>query len=288
MWRHCPDAPSQEVGHWSRIILYMERIFVDPTRGVLFKILTTQIPPMVRAAITEYAQCYPWLTAGIVRLRHAPVPSKQTTPPPPPPHIHVRNAKTRGGMVQSPEHWLPTARGWLVVLATSKAILGRVPTSLFCLLVCSFSFNVLATSQDGYYIAALLRNQVAGNMTQYPTHSHYPDTKLTSPCPTLLMPSTTWENCNYNILIHWFDSARVRTRGFESHDLTDRLHVVGGALLNYMVAEYLVRRVTKATQSAVDRRFLIGADSAAQVRKALRYFQAQLIPNYSLVIYTAE
>ena len=31
-------------------------------------------------------------------------------------------------------------------------------------------------------------NQDAGAMTQYPTQSHYPDTELTSPCSTLVIP----------------------------------------------------------------------------------------------------
>ena len=31
-----PDAPSQEVGYWSEIILHTAQVFVDSTPGVLF------------------------------------------------------------------------------------------------------------------------------------------------------------------------------------------------------------------------------------------------------------
>ena len=47
-----PNAPSQEVGHWSAIMLHTSRVFIDPTQRVLFKI---PMPPMVRATIIEYA-----------------------------------------------------------------------------------------------------------------------------------------------------------------------------------------------------------------------------------------
>ena len=51
-----PDAPAKkEVRHWNRIILHKARVFVDPTWGVLFKILMALMPPMVRTAIIEYA-----------------------------------------------------------------------------------------------------------------------------------------------------------------------------------------------------------------------------------------
>ena len=32
---NAPDAPSQDVEHWSKIILHMARVFVDLTRVVL-------------------------------------------------------------------------------------------------------------------------------------------------------------------------------------------------------------------------------------------------------------
>ena len=34
-----PNAPNQEVGHWTTIILWMGRVFNDPTLGATFKIL---------------------------------------------------------------------------------------------------------------------------------------------------------------------------------------------------------------------------------------------------------
>ena len=33
-----PDAPSEEVGHWSAITLHTTRVFIAPTPGVPFKI----------------------------------------------------------------------------------------------------------------------------------------------------------------------------------------------------------------------------------------------------------
>ena len=51
---NAPEVPRQDVGHWSMISLHTPRVFVDPTRGVLFKILTTRIILMVQAAIIEY------------------------------------------------------------------------------------------------------------------------------------------------------------------------------------------------------------------------------------------
>ena len=48
MRRHC----FQEMVHLGAIILHMANVFIDPTPGVPFRI---SIPPMVRAAIIEYA-----------------------------------------------------------------------------------------------------------------------------------------------------------------------------------------------------------------------------------------
>ena len=63
------------------------------------------------------------------------------------------------------------------VLAASKVISGQVPS---CDSAHSWRF----------YSAAPLGNQTASTMTRFPTHSHYPDTDPTSPCPILIMPST--------------------------------------------------------------------------------------------------
>ena len=54
------NAPSQEVGHWSMAILHTARVIVDPTRGVLFKMLMPPVPPMSRAAIIEYTLGLCW------------------------------------------------------------------------------------------------------------------------------------------------------------------------------------------------------------------------------------
>ena len=46
---------------------------------------------------------------------------------------------------------------------------------------------VLSCDSAQLYSAPFLGNQAAGTMTHYPTQSHYPDTKLTSPYTILLM-----------------------------------------------------------------------------------------------------
>ena len=48
--------------------------------------------------------------------------------------------------------------------------------------------------------AAPLGNQAAGIITQYPPHSHYPDTDLTSPCPILIMLSARLGSDNNQFL----------------------------------------------------------------------------------------
>ena len=48
------NAPSQEVGHWSVIILHTARVFITSITGILFKIpvpLIPLIPPMIRPDI---------------------------------------------------------------------------------------------------------------------------------------------------------------------------------------------------------------------------------------------
>ena len=45
-------------------------------------------------------------------------------------------------------------------------------------------------------------------MTRYRTQSHYPDTKPTSSCPFLIMPSAWLGSDKYQL--HWFASTRVR------------------------------------------------------------------------------
>ena len=50
-----PNAPSQEVGHWSGPILHTACVFIDSTPGAPLKISMPPIPSMVRAAIIEYA-----------------------------------------------------------------------------------------------------------------------------------------------------------------------------------------------------------------------------------------
>ena len=59
-------------------------------------------------------------------------------------------------------------------LATCKIISERVPT-------CD------SARSWWLYSAVPLGDQVASTMTCYPTQSHYPDIKLTRPCPLLLM-----------------------------------------------------------------------------------------------------
>ena len=53
-----PNAPIQEVGYWSAIILHTAHVFIALTPGVPFKILVPPMPPMtpmIRPAIIEYA-----------------------------------------------------------------------------------------------------------------------------------------------------------------------------------------------------------------------------------------
>ena len=33
---HDPDAATQDIGHWGRIVLHTARVFLDPFRGVCF------------------------------------------------------------------------------------------------------------------------------------------------------------------------------------------------------------------------------------------------------------
>ena len=94
--------------------------------------------------------------------------------------------------------------GWFLevyVLATFKAISGWVPT---CDSVHSWWLNN----------AAPLGDEVVSTMIWYPTQTHSPDTKLTSPSCNLIMLSA-WLGGDKYKLSHWFDSTTLRTREFE-------------------------------------------------------------------------
>ena len=68
-WRICdvipPNVPSQEVGHWSVVILHMARVFIAPTPGVPFKI---SMPPTIQPAKIEYAHNHCHLAWYCVRI----------------------------------------------------------------------------------------------------------------------------------------------------------------------------------------------------------------------------
>ena len=51
----------------------------------------------------------------------------------------------------------------------------------------------------GFYNVALLGNLATNTVMQYPTHSHYPGTELSSPCPVLFMPSARLGNDKYQL-----------------------------------------------------------------------------------------
>ena len=72
------------------------------------------------------------------------------------------------------------------VLSTSKVISGWVPT-------CD------RTHPWQLYSAAPLGNQATSTMTQYPTQSHFPDTKLTTLRPMLIIPNICLENDKYQL-----------------------------------------------------------------------------------------
>ena len=80
-------------------------------------------------------------------------------------------------------------------LLESKIISGYVPT---CARLYSWEL----------YSAAPVGDQVTSTMSTYPTPSHYPDTELTSPFPSLIMPSTRLASTEYQLLSYWFDSTR--------------------------------------------------------------------------------
>ena len=48
-----PNALSQEVGHWSAIILHTARVFIDPTLGVPFKISMPPMPLMAERTLPD-------------------------------------------------------------------------------------------------------------------------------------------------------------------------------------------------------------------------------------------
>ena len=67
-----------------------------------------------------------------------------------------------------------------------------------------------------WHSAASLGHQVAGTMTCYPTHSHYPDTEQISPHSILIMLSARLGSDKYKFLSLWFDSTRFRTHGLQT------------------------------------------------------------------------
>ena len=93
---------------------------------------------------------------------------------------------------------------------------------LFYVLPISKVIEWVPTSDSAHswwlYSAAPLWNQTTSTMNWYPTQSHCPDTEPTSPCPILTMQSN-WFSSDRFKSCHWFDSTRVWTQGFESHDL---------------------------------------------------------------------
>ena len=84
------------------------------------------------------------------------------------------------------------------VLAKSKVISGRVPTS-----DCAHSWR--------HYSVASLGNQAASTMTWYPTVSDYPGTEQTNPCPILILPSTSLGSDKNQFWSHCFGSTKVWT-----------------------------------------------------------------------------
>ena len=78
---------------------------------------------------------------------------------------------------------------------------------------------VIVYTHCDFIVVPTLGYQATGTMTWYPIESHYPYTELTSPCHILIMPSVWLGNDKYALLSHRFDSMRVRTQGFEFHNL---------------------------------------------------------------------
>ena len=96
------------------------------------------------------------------------------------------------------------------VRATSKVISGWVPT-------CDNAHS------RWLYSAASLENQAAGSMTKYSPQSHYPVTKLTSPCPILLMPGIRLGSNKYqfyNSLVWLGQELNSRSPEREAHTLS--------------------------------------------------------------------
>ena len=81
------------------------------------------------------------------------------------------------------------------ILTRSKVISGLVPT-------CDSAHSWWL------YSAAPLGKQANNTMTWYPTHSHYPDTEPTSPCPMLIRPSTGLGSNKYQFYTSmvWLDN----------------------------------------------------------------------------------
>ena len=92
----------------------------------------------------------------------------------------------------------------LYVLATPTVISGRV-------LVLTYD-----SAHSGRLCSvAPLGNQAVNTTTRYPIHSHYPYTVSTSPCPVLIMQSTSLGNWQVSI-VYFIGLTRPRVR---THDL---------------------------------------------------------------------
>ena len=66
------------------------------------------------------------------------------------------------------------------------------------------------------YSAAPQGDQAVSTMTQCPTQSHYPGTELTSPCPSLIIPSTylgsdKYQFCKSLVWVGWESNPRSST-----------------------------------------------------------------------------
>ena len=74
--------------------------------------------------------------------------------------------------------------------------------------------TLLTVHTHGSFLsAASLGDETASTMTQYPTQSHYPNTKLTCACPIVVMPQTPGQIVsNINVACSRFSNSRPFTR----------------------------------------------------------------------------
>ena len=101
---------------------------------------------------------------------------------------------------------------WFVLVATlsSPVLIGCWRfMSLQHLKSYQVRYRLVTAHSWRFYSAAPLENQAAGIMTQYPIQSHYPDTKVTSPCPILLKVSVRLESDKdqFCMSLVWLDRA---------------------------------------------------------------------------------